>query len=422
MRLLIPALLLFTTQMPMVTASDRVAYCLKSTYCNNGICYWQTGSCVPVSQHGGHAWFITAGHVFGKNARVQLFNHWYEVVAIKGWKAPGPIPDSILLFRTAEPVPRIKLRIFPITQRGPPQENEQVHFAGFPKGKYWVKGNGRIIRSERSQILVDEVFRHGSSGGIAVYKSDLSLAGIISGFITNKPAGNSFGILIRADHIGDKLLQHYPELVPQLATKKPEPPKPPVKDEYEKREPLPKAKEPAYIPSKGEIDEYQKRIKELEDQLNQEKNKDKASVTPPPVAPAAPPSESTTPGWWESLTSKIPWKTILTYGLGALGIAVPGGLAGWAILKGLGLLFKKRGGGGRVPKGFSRDQTEAQQILDLRQYEQREPISDALRGVFLEDEVASNPDQSLKDAYNKINERFNNACPVATQHTVVPSG
>jgi len=129
----------------------------------------------------------------------------------------------------------------------------------------------------------------------------------------------------------------------------------------------------------------------------------------------------------------IPWLSIL----GGLGVAIPGGAAGFLALKGLSLLLSRKRGNDekdgderkefgesgdntqqpmfQVPK---RDVTEAKQILGLRQYEQREPVLDALRGVLFQDELQNNPDKPLKDAVNAVNDRFNQIAPITTQHEV----
>lgn len=74
-----------------------------------------------------------------------------------------------------------------------------------------------------------------------------------------------------------------------------------------------------------------------------------------------------------------------------------------------------------VPAGPQRDNTEIQQILSLRQQEQRDPIHDALFGVLFEDEYRSKPDQSVKDAWLHAMDRFNNIAPLSTKSQTVTS-
>jgi hypothetical protein len=84
------------------------------------------------------------------------------------------------------------------------------------------------------------------------------------------------------------------------------------------------------------------------------------------------------------------------------GTALTGGVGGIA-LAGIGLLIQRRrqqmqarssspsseteGGAADVPAPFPRQLDEARQLLELRQSEGRVPLLDALRGLFLEDEL-----------------------------------
>ena len=110
--------------------------------------------------------------------------------------------------------------------------------------------------------------------------------------------------------------------------------------------------------------------------------------------------------------------------LPTLGVAIPGGALGWFGIQGVLSLFRrkkksKEEGDENIPPLFRRDVTEAEQIIGLRQSEQREPIFDTMRGILFEDEFNSNPDQSFKEAFAAINSKFNQIAPVATQHTRV---
>ena len=74
-----------------------------------------------------------------------------------------------------------------------------------------------------------------------------------------------------------------------------------------------------------------------------------------------------------------------------------------------------------VPAGPQRDNTEIQQILSLRQQEQRDPIHDALFGVLFEDEYRAKPDQPVKDAWLHAMDRFNHIAPLSTKSQTVTS-
>jgi len=110
--------------------------------------------------------------------------------------------------------------------------------------------------------------------------------------------------------------------------------------------------------------------------------------------------------------------------LPTLGVAIPGGALGWLGIQGvLSLLGRRRrrkeGGDDNIPPLFRRDVSEAEQIIGLRQSEQREPIFDTMRGILFEDEFNSNPDQSFKEAVATVDSKFNKIVPVATQHTTL---
>ena len=110
--------------------------------------------------------------------------------------------------------------------------------------------------------------------------------------------------------------------------------------------------------------------------------------------------------------------------LPTLGVAIPGGALGWLGMQGVLSLFgrrrrRKEGGDDNIPPLFHRDVSEAEQIIGLRQSEQREPIFDTMRGILFEDEFNSNPNQSFKEAFTTVNSKFNQIAPVATQHTRV---
>ena len=62
-----------------------------------------------------------------------------------------------------------------------------------------------------------------------------------------------------------------------------------------------------------------------------------------------------------------------------------------------------------------RDNSEIEQILSLRQQEQREPIHDAFFGVLFEDEYRTNPDQPIRQAWTNALDRFNRTAPLSTR-------
>lgn len=109
----------------------------------------------------------------------------------------------------------------------------------------------------------------------------------------------------------------------------------------------------------------------------------------------------------------------------ALPLSVGLGAAGWLVnrfRKGQGLRPDTFPGANlRVPAGPVRDNSEVEQILSLRQQEQRDPVHDALFGVLFEDEYRAKPDQPIKEAWHSAMDRFNNIAPLSTTSKTVTS-
>jgi hypothetical protein len=155
------------------------------------------------------------------------------------------------------------------------------------------------------------------------------------------------------------------------------------------------------------------------------------NVQPEPPPPSLPPISqgdgglvSQEPSFPSLLGDKVPWMGILA-GLGLVG---SGGLTGLLLAWAGRRLFKRvttpstpcpqsrkeNIDAGPPPPVFRRDTTEAEQILSLRQSEQREPLQDALHGVLWEDELKSNPSQTLEEANQSVLDRFNKIFPLST--------
>lgn len=107
----------------------------------------------------------------------------------------------------------------------------------------------------------------------------------------------------------------------------------------------------------------------------------------------------------------------------ALPLSVGLGAAGWLVNR-----FRRGQGlrpdtfpGRSVPAGPVRDNSEVEQILSLRQQEQRDPVHDALFGVLFEDEYRAKPDQPIKEAWHSAMDRFNNIAPLSTTSKTVTS-
>jgi hypothetical protein len=66
---------------------------------------------------------------------------------------------------------------------------------------------------------------------------------------------------------------------------------------------------------------------------------------------------------------------------------------------------------------LQRDETELKQVISLREQEQRTPLHDGFFGVALEDEYRDNPDQTIREAFEKATARFNSVAPLSVKTT-----
>lgn len=153
---------------------------------------------------------------------------------------------------------------------------------------------------------------------------------------------------------------------------------------------------------------------------------DAASQPAPTPAPISRPSQpavttESTGNQWLSLLRSVGGGLLM---IAAPQIAVPAGLA----LGAAGLAVRWRNqrrsaastAGSTFPvsqPSLPRDNNEIEQILSLRQQEQREPIHDAFFGVLFEDEYRSNPDKPIREAWASALDRFNNVAPLSTRAT-----
>ena len=110
-----------------------------------------------------------------------------------------------------------------------------------------------------------------------------------------------------------------------------------------------------------------------------------------------------------------------TTGAGGVGLV----LGGIKLAK---VLFTRNRKGGQshevdtnFPLALPRDDSEIEQILSLRQQEQREPIHDAFFGILFEDEYRTNPDQPIRQAWTNALDRFNRTAPLSTRTEISTS-
>ena len=403
-----------------ISAKDYPVYRISSTVCAGRTCTTATATANLLAVRDQHAWFISLGHVLGTKPRIELGGIYYPVKLMKSWKVTS---DSVILLKTVDkiPLPHIWNRYW-LKEERKPQRGDDVWLVGFPGGK---------IRSQRTTItsvygdhfLTRHHLREGASGGAVIFDDTKSLAGLVCGY-----DDRGRGVHIRSDLVYSGLQQDYPSLLPGKQKKEePDKTEPP-------REEAPKPVRPLRLEDvlaqltpilKQQEEDTRKQLNELKAAL-QASVKDEVTpelTTPEPPEPAVIPREEPqvpSPKPIQSIIGLIDRKPLLLPLLAGLGISIPGGAAGYFLvqLMSRGFSRRKRGNDRAIQSPFPRDTSEAEQIISLRQFEQREPVFDALRGIFLEDEFKSNPDQPFKEAYDSINRRFNETAPVATRHTM----
>ncbi len=164
-------------------------------------------------------------------------------------------------------------------------------------------------------------------------------------------------------------------------------------------------------------------------------------LTRPPkpvhIAPAAPVATSVEPSLWSRILGLAPVALTVLTSLGVLsGTAVTGGIGGVALMLLLKILQRRATrttqgtppaveGGVAVPAArapFPRQLDEASELLGLRQSEGRVATLDALRGMFLDDELEKlkdDPDSRTRQVVDRIfaaiNHRVDEAAPLTTK-------
>ena len=428
-------------------ANDHPVYELESITCQIGnLCKTQIGSAGLLKIDGGYAWFLSAGHVLAKKPRIQIGDNKYPITKIQEWPTRSLMPDSVILLRTTIPVPDNGHKTYYLDPEGrTPQAGDRVWLIGYPKGKF--KYLDSVITTIRAdQFATKHHLTSGSSGGVVVYQDSSTLAGIIHGY----SLATGEGIATRSDLIVTHLQDQFAHLLPSTGTPEPveEPPvevvapdpQPPVEEapvdvekwEAKQAEELKEALEAARKVQDDALKQYREEDAQHRGRLIEEI----LGAVQSQVAPILQRQqnelddlkrrkEGDAPLWdggaEDDRKSKLPigaalpWATILS----GLGLAVPGGALGWLAISAGSKLFRRKGVPQAVPSAplFQRDVSEAEQLIGLRQSEQREPIFDNLLGILFEDEFSANPDQSLKEAHAAIYRRFNKIAPVSVKTT-----
>lgn len=139
------------------------------------------------------------------------------------------------------------------------------------------------------------------------------------------------------------------------------------------------------------------------------------------------PEASGTLGKWVSFGAKV---VKVGAAIAAPEVSIPLGMAGTVA----GFAFnarrkRRKRKGAAQPADFPvddvpalpRDNTEIEQVIGLRQQEKREPLHDAFFGIAFEDEYRTDPDRTVKEAFQAATDRFNNVAPLSTTETRLDS-
>ena len=445
MRLVTLALLL----LPAVADAGLVKVIADLQACPGGAVFCQNqpsyGSGVCVGYHKGKSIVLTAGHIFqghDKDGLVcpaklrRLRVHGADARVLGSWVDNKANDFAILL------VDHHFKEVVPIGL--PPQAGDTITIYGYDyavtKDPQLSTRTGKLVKVQHGEMSdVNFTSAVGVSGGPAIDTSG-NLAGILvwsSSIMPNIGFRQSIKQLLRdADLPPPNAAATKPKDVPPPPKDVPPPPPPP---------PPPKASKSA------ELIAAEKETEALKAALERASVKlaEKAATPPPPKETVAesPKEGETTAGKIATGVSKTldaadslatnPWIiagiTLLTGGAGA------GGLKAFQVFSAARKLRKKLHPlpsdqpGTEVPDPDSfqgaerqlhtRDETEARELLRLRQLEGRSPLLDSFVGVAFQDFVKNDldgqsmPDEQkryVRDLWSRINERVESAAPINT--------
>jgi len=363
-----------------------------------------------VSVKDGHGWFLSTGHVFGQYNAVYIEGTWYKVEVAHRWNNLN-LNEHLILLRTVQKLPDKNYLYFRIAEDHL-SAGDAVNYVGFPSNRYTVRPT-KVVPYNGSVLHTFPGPRQGGSGGGIVKGGNLY--GIIHSYTTLTLIGNSHNLSILLPRMQQDapgvFTTNRPELKPKIVAPPPEIKKWPT---------LPKS--PVVTPSLPKSTTKPSSPLKTKPKVSPSVVPIPTEKTPSPVlSDAGPPVTST---FLSSVREKASnpglWLDLLT---GAALLAGTGGtgFVGWKAIR---YLPKLIGGVKKIKSTFPssepmlhRDDTELKQVIGLREQEQRTPLHDGFFGVALEDEYKANPDQTIKEAFEKATARFNSVAPLSVKTT-----
>ena len=368
------------------------------------------GSSVCINTVGQDAYFLTCCHQWKDVQKAQIEVNGSKVPLVPVLKWADMNGDGLVLCRARPPT---KPYVVPV-RTTQVQVGENLSLLGWAGGTQRRVISAVVVRTNPVEIFTNPGKPIPGMSGGPVLDSKGYLVALVSAFINQPPQD---GVHLPVTHILPGMTRYFNSLKPSEEPPAPqEQPKTAEKDSED-----PPKKDPPQTPA-------------------QEPTEPDTKTPDKPTEPETKPKKLGILDGVLNLAGSVPWGDIaslaLLLGTGG-GATVAGGWAGWKIVKaGIGvfraLKSRKPGTGGSpaeerfpVPERQSeypqpgRDTSELEQVLSLRQQEVRNPLYDAFFGVALEDEHRSNPDQSIREAWDAARRRFEQVAPLSTKTTEV---
>lgn len=452
------ALLLATT----VAEAKLPVNKMYSRRCQRGSCQMGQGTGIPIRILKGKLIWTTAGHCLGDWNAIEINGEKYVSDVIARVPVNDLFPDEVVYLSTRGDVSRDDVMMWVPEPDYVPRVGDKVWLIGFPYGKY-SRIESKVLTVDGDEFTVLPHADVGASGGAVILQEGKLLIGTIHACYIR---GKQEGIMSRFDVVCDRLRRDgHTRLVPQSREGndglKPTDPGNggPVASNpalskgdiagiiadalaaaEEKRKAEAEAREREEADRRGDearrraaaereaAERHQAEIQKLRTQLEemrarQARDPVETPVEPPVVergpvvveTPVEPPEASN--GVITRLAdgaAELPWGLIGTIGAAA-GLAVPGGALGLLGLRLGSRLLRRRKKRRPSPPSFpTRDTTEAEELLQLRANEGRNPVHDALYGCLWQDVVRSQPDKTGKELESEVLSRFNSISPISS--------